>query len=124
MKKRLNNLFITLLIFSALSLGLWLYVFDTYEIKFNVEYRGEDTILVEAVSLNAFGIKTPFRNPECKFDFYESYDKVSLMVMNRYSSLVRFEGDVELNLIKLSASSPLSRWKNILNIPLKNSEEI
>lgn len=74
---------IIVIVLLIIAIVLQQYVFNIYEVTFNLSSRvlyadGESTISIEAVPVNAFGFRAPFRHVPAVFDIAEGKDLVDV----------------------------------------------
>ena len=82
--RRSNIYLIVILITAILSLFIYMYVFNIYEVTVSVKPRelfadGKSTVNIEAVPLNSFGKKVPFRYVKTTFQINAGKELVTIV---------------------------------------------
>ncbi len=89
-------LIIALLVLSIISFALYQYVFSIYEVTYRVTPEklfadNQSTVLIEAIPINSFGWKAPFRNVYAKFDITEGGDLVNIASEKQAEGILKLQ---------------------------------
>ena len=111
---------------ALLFIGLlsWLYVFDTYEVRYEYSYNDRNQLSIVGIPLNAFGKEVPFRTIISTFRVIDSEKYVKIKSTEKDKAIILWDEEKLSGKIKIGAKNSLSRWENIITIPIKISEEI
>ena len=91
---RRKNIYLLLFLVSVIAaFFLYMYVFNIYEVEVSVNPRelfadGKSTLKIEAVPLNSFGKRAPFRNVSAEFNFTEGSDLVSVITRDEKNGVI------------------------------------
>lgn len=100
----------------------WFFVFNIYEVKFNVEKHIENgfkTFEIYPKALNLLGFQVPFRKIGAKYELPEvSDDKIFIEIVENICSIKIDEGNVldELNIL---CSTKYNLFPEKINLSLK-----
>ncbi|MGE5498219.1 MAG: hypothetical protein ACM3Q2_09125 [Syntrophothermus sp.] len=117
---------ILFLVSAALLFILWQYVLNIYEVRFDVSppvlyADSKSETVIEAVPLNAFGWKAPFRKSASIFEITEGEDLVQIIENSpEEGRLVLRAGDRQ-GLVVVKVTTKYSLWPSIIEIPVKLS---
>lgn len=117
-------IFITVTVISFVSLLSWLYIFDTYEVKYEFNYITQNSLRVVSIPLNSFGKVIPFRNVDCKYRLLGPGKNIEIEEIAKDEIVLSWKPGNKPEQINIGATNPFSRWENIIRIPIKISEEI
>ncbi len=81
-----------ILISGLISLSVWLYIFNIYEIKFKVDFKKNTThnnieIKVDVIPLNSFGFRVPFRNPKIDYHVKKTEDFIDIRIIDNRKNI-------------------------------------
>ncbi|MDP4173629.1 MAG: hypothetical protein Q8933_06655 [Bacteroidota bacterium] len=121
----MNSRFALLLIIAAVSVLLafllWQYIFNVYEVSFKVSAQNlyadsKSTVRIEAVPLNAFGIRAPFRRSSCAFELLEGKDLVSITQVFPEKGIIVLQAGDKPGKVVLKIKTRYSLWPALIEI--------
>ncbi|NCQ17518.1 MAG: hypothetical protein COZ80_08195 [Ignavibacteria bacterium CG_4_8_14_3_um_filter_37_9] len=79
--------FTAVVVFSLFAFLAHQYIFSIYEVEYRISSRvlylhSDAKIVIEAVPINSFGFRAPFRNSDTKFSLVEGNDLIEIVENN------------------------------------------
>jgi hypothetical protein len=114
---------VALIVLLFVSLLSWLYIFDTYEVKYRCNFEKGNQLSIIGIPLNAFGKEVPFRLVKSNYRIIEPNESVKIKLVEKDKAIIYWGEKKHPVQIKIGARNSMSRWENIITIPIKISEE-
>ncbi len=117
------NIFFTVLIFIAVVFFLWQYVFQIYEVRFqlnsDVYFANEASeIKIVAVPLNSFGYKAPFRKVKTEYRIEKGKDLVKVLLIDNKNGILILQTTLLSGEVEVIATTNKTIFPNIIRIKI------
>ena len=97
------------------------YIFSIYEVTFNVTpYKlyadNKSTLIIEAVPINSFGWKAPFRKTYSEFTFNEGKDLVEVIFMDKANGILKLRAKEKSGKVSVTIKTKYSLLPSTIEI--------
>ena len=119
-KNKILSLFIIIIIL-IVGTTLYLYFFNIYGVTYsanpkNLTADNHSKIKIEAIPVNAFGKRVPFRYVEASYEFVKGEELVTIIAEDKKTGLLTLEVDNKPGEVILKALSPKSLLSSLIEI--------
>ncbi len=120
---RKNIHLILFLILAIVSLLLYMYVFNVYEVNVIVTPAelfadGKSTVKIEAVPLNSFGKRAPFRNVSAEFEITEGKHLVTIVSADKNKGIMILRSKFDPGIVTVIIKPEKSLLPTLVEIPV------
>jgi len=105
--------FTALVLISLLALLAHQYIFSIYEVEYKISSRvlylnSDSKIIIEAIPVNSFGFRTPFRNSYAKFSIVQGKDLIEIEENNYEKGILIIKAKAEIGTVVIRVKSKFS----------------
>ncbi|MDR3668475.1 MAG: hypothetical protein P4L35_16655 [Ignavibacteriaceae bacterium] len=119
---RSNEIYLILLIvFLIAGFFIFHYIFNIYEVTFKISpdklyADNTSTIFIEAVPVNSFGWKTPFRKSHVEFVIIEGNDLIDVLSLDNDGGIIKLKAKDKPGKVSISVKSIYSLLPSTIEI--------
>jgi len=120
---RKNIYLISFLILAIVTLLFYMYLFNIYEVNVSVSPSelfadGKSTVKIEAVPLNSFGKRAPFRQVSAEFEITEGKNLVSIVSIDKSKGTMTLKSKYEPGKVAVTIKPEKSLLPTLVEIPV------
>jgi len=119
----LEKTFIIGLFVIAVVFFLWQYVFNIYEVRYDIKpdamYADNESVVeITCVPLNSFGFRVPLRSVEADYEVVEGADIVEVIENDREHGSLKLKSLNTTGVVKVRVLSNRSLLPGLIEIPI------
>ncbi len=115
---------VLIFLLTIMVLLCWLYIFDTYEVKYNFKYINNNSAIITSVPINMFGREIPWKDAKSQFVILSAGKSGKIIMAKKNGIIIEWDAEEKAKEILIKVLSPLCIRENIITIPLNRTEEI
>jgi hypothetical protein len=119
--RRLDIYLIFLIILFIIGFSVYHYIFSIYEVIYKITpdklyADNSSTIVIEAIPLNSFGWKAPFRKSPSAFTLNEGKDLIDILSLDNHSGVLKLKAKDKSGKVSITIKSIYSLLPSTIEI--------
>ena len=126
MMRRFEIYIIFIIILFIIGFSVYHYIFSIYEVIYKITPEklyadNSSTIVIEAVPINSFGWRAPFRKPHAEFKFNEGEDLIDILSLNNNNGVLKLKAKDRSGKVSITIKSIYSLLPSTIEIIIESN---
>jgi len=119
---RSGKIYLIILLLTCIAgFFLYEYIFNIYEVTYNIQPErlyadNKSSLIIEAVPLNSFGWRAPFRNSPSEFTIIEGADLIEIVFVDSVKGIIKIKAKDKSGKVSITIKPKFSMFPSTIEI--------